>query len=382
MRGHIAKKGNRYYPVVDIGRHPETGKRQQKWHSGHRTKKEAEVALVRLVDQVNQGFYEAPTKQTVAEYFREWIDSTKTRLRPSTWESYRINVVAHIVPHIGPRRLQALTPTTLNSFYATLLQDGSRKDGQKGGLSPRTVRYIHTIIRKALKDAVRWGRLSRNVADLADPPQRVNKEMRTWTVDELRRFLERVRTDRLYPVWLLAATTGMRKGEVLGLRWVDVDLNASRLAVRQTLISIGYRTEFSSPKTARGSRSIALDSQTVAALRSWKVCQAQERLAVGQDWMASGLVFTNEDGSLIHPDRFHNLFERHVREARLPRIRFHDLRHTHASLALQAGIHPKVVSERLGHASIAITMDTYSHAIPALQEDAAERVAALVFGEI
>ncbi len=203
--------------------------------------------------------------------------------------------------------------------------------------------------------------------------------MMTWTAGELGRFLDFVVDDRLYGAWVLAATTGLRRGEVLGLRWSDVDLDSGRLAVRQTLVSVAYETKFSTPKTKRGRRSVSLDATTVMALRSHRKRQLEERMEWGPAYQDSGLVVTRENGVLVHPDRFTQMFDKHVKNSGLPRIRLHDLRHTHATLALAAGVHPKVLSERLGHATVAFTLDVYSHAVPALQEEAAERVASLIF---
>lgn len=195
--------------------------------------------------------------------------------------------------------------------------------------------------------------------------------MTTWSAEELRHFLKSIQGDRLYAAFLLAATTGMRRGEVLGLRWRDVDLAAARVSIRQTLITIGYELAWSTPKTDRGRRNVALDPTTVEALRAHRAQQLEERLLLGPSFRDDDLVFCQPDGAPIHPDSLCGLFERFAKRASLPRIRFHDLRHTHASLALTAGVHPKVVSERLGHADIALTLNTYSHAIPALQETAA-----------
>ncbi|MEX2080937.1 MAG: site-specific integrase, partial [Dehalococcoidia bacterium] len=248
-------------------------------------------------------------------------------------------------------------------------------------------RYLPPLgaLGKALDAAVKWGDLSRNVAALADPPRarRSEKVAPTWTGAEVAAFLESVRTDRLQTAYLLLATTGLRRGEALGLRWENIDLDAGRLAVVQTLIVVNYSRTWSTPKTKAGRRSVYLDQGTVSALRGHRTRQVEERTALGIPWPSAGdLVFAKPDGSPLNPDGFSDRFDRLVTRSRLPRITPHGLRHTHATLALQAGISPKVVSERLGHSNVGITLDTYSHVIPALEEAAAERVAALVFGAV
>jgi integrase len=205
--------------------------------------------------------------------------------------------------------------------------------------------------------------------------------MRVWTPQQLRAFLAHVRTDRLYAVWLLVATTGMRRGELAGLRWADVDLTAGRVSPRQPRVVVNYAVEVSEPKTAKGRRVLALDAVTVAALREHQARQAAERAMVGAGWQDTGLVFTHLDGRPLHPDLISDWFERLARAASLPRIRLHDVRHSYASAALAAGIPAKVISERLGHATIQITLDTYSHVLPGLDAQAAETVARLILGD-
>jgi len=364
--------------VVDIGK-DEEGRRRQRWHSGYRTSREAKAALVEILGRVQRGDYVEPSKLTVAEFMRDWLGSLRATLRPSTIAGYEALTQGHIIPMLGSMTLQKLTAVQVTAFYGDLLEKG-RRNG-KGGLSARTVHYIHATMHKALGEAVRWGLVVRNVADQASPPHPQAKEMRTWSATELRDFLSHVQGDRLYAAFLLAATTGLRRGEVLGLRWRDLDFDARRLAVTQTLVCVGYAVVVSAPKTASGKRSVALDAATVAALRTYRKRILEERLYQGLGAPSpDDLVFTAIDSSPLHPGQFADHFDRLVKASGVPRIRFHDLRHTHATLALQAGVHPKVVSERLGHASISITLDTYSHAIPALQEEAAAKVAALVFG--
>lgn len=254
------------------------------------------------------------------------------------------------------------------------------------GLSAKTVREVHVILRKSLKDATRWGKLERNVATLADPPSQRSaaaarrRTMHTWTANELHRFLAYVVDDPLHYAWLLAANTGMRRSELCGLRWADVELDRARLAVRQRLASVDGRPELSEPKSNTSGRTIDLDHRTVTALRSRRASQLEQRLGWGPGWHDLDLVVTREDGNWIHPDWITELFRRRTRSAGVPAIRLHDLRHTHATLLLKAGANPKVVSERLGHHSVAFTLDTYAHVMPGMQADAADALANIVFG--
>jgi len=256
----------------------------------------------------------------------------------------------------------------------------SRQQNRRGGLAPKTVRNVHGVLHATLRDAVRWGYLPRNIAAGADLPKSVTPEMHVWNPEQLRAFLEHVRRHSLHAAWLLFATTGMRRGEVTGLRRIDVDLEAGRVSPRRPRVVVNHEVVASEPKTAKGRRSLALDPATVAALREHRTRQLEQRLAVGPRWQDSGLVFTWPDGHAIHPERFSRWFEQHARAAGLPKIRLHDVRHSYATAALAAGVPAKVVSERLGHANIAITMDTYSHVLPGLDAQAAGTVARLILG--
>lgn len=377
MRGHIRKRGKKWAVVVDVGL-DDNGRRRQKWHSGFTTRGDAEKALTELLGKLNAGTYVEPTRHSVGKYLREWLPAIKSTVRPGTWRSYKTNLDVHVIPRIGQLPLKQLGALQLNALYAELLTSG-RHDG-KGGLSPRTVRYTHTILHRALRDAVRWGLLSRNPADLADPPKHRTPEMRVWSATELRTFLAHIREDRNYALWLLLATTGMRRGEALGLRWEDVDFDNARAAIRQTLNSAGSKLSFSTPKTAKSRRSVTLDPATVAALRAHRKRQFEQRMAWGGGYHELDLVFCREDGSPLRPDSITRRFGALSKAAGVPVIRVHDLRHTYATIALTAGTHPKVVAERLGHATIAITLDTYSHVIPSLEEEAATRVAHIILG--
>jgi integrase len=377
MRGSVVKRGDGYTVVVELDRDPITCKRRQKWHSGFRTKRDAERALSEIVASVHAGAYVETTKQTLSDFTREWLAAIKPTIRPSTHYSYSRNLQLHVLPQLGSVQLRRIDAGMLNTLYASLLADG-RKDYAGGGLSPRSVRYCHTIVHRALKDAVKWGRLARNPAEAADPPKAAGRpESITWTADQLRSFLEATRGSRYSAAYLLLATTGLRRGEALGLRWSDLDFDAGRAAIRQTVIAIRHTVMLGTPKTAKGRRTVTLDKGTLAALREHRRRQAAERLLMGSGWTDNDLVFCHPDGTMLHPERFSRGFLETVARIGLPRIRLHDLRHGWATMALQAGIHPKVVQERLGHANIAITLDTYSHVVAGLHEDAAEDVAAL-----
>lgn len=385
MQGHIRKRTHttkdgrqtvNWYVVVDAGRST-TGQRRQKWHGSFRTRKEAEAARARIVHEMNTGTYVEPTTTTFEHWVETWLPTVRTQVKPSTFDSYRRNLELHVLPRIGHQTLASLTAVGLTGLYADLLQSGKRTGG---GLSAKTVRYIHTIVHKTLEDAVDSGVLGTNVATRAKPPKPravKNGELRFWQADQLRRFLELVDGHRLEAAWHLAAMTGMRRGEVLGLRWKDVDLDAARLSVRQAIVAVAYDLFTSTPKNHQA-RVIDLDQGTVAHLRRHRERQADERAEWAGDYREDDLVFCKEDGSPIHPHTFSQAFERLVAKSDLPRIRLHDLRHTHASIALQAGVPVKVISERLGHESPAFTLKQYAHVIPGMQAEAAESVATAV----
>ncbi|MCO5306053.1 MAG: site-specific integrase [Microthrixaceae bacterium] len=381
MGGYVTRKGKKYYAVVELDRDPLTGKRKRTWHPAGTTKRSAQQLLGRLLEDLETNTYLEPEAITVGSYLvDEWLVSTKNELRFATYDSYRRNIENHVVPHIGAVRLQALRPIDLTRYYSTLLDSG-RRDG-RGGLSPKSVRNIHQTLRKAFDDAVRLHYLRSNPAVGAKPPKPSggSNTIRYWTASELRMFLARNSDHRHASMWTLAASTGMRRGELLGLRWRDVDLDRRRLSIRQTIISVGYEVIRSEPKTAKGARTIDLDVRTVRMLRAHRAEQLLEQRSLEKPHHDDGLVFCREDGQPYHPDFVRQSFERRVRSSKVTRIRFHDLRHTHATLMLQAGVPPKVVSERLGHATVAFTMEIYAHVIPGMQAEAAETFGDVLFG--
>lgn len=382
MRGYTVKKDKRYYAVIYEGIDPATGKERRRWYPAGTRKIDAERLVTELVKQKNDGDYRAPDKITLGAYLTErWLPVQQGRLRPSTYDSYRRNIEIHVVPRIGGVPIRRLNPEDLDAFYAELLA-GGRRDGE-GGLGVKTVRYIHLMLRKALADAARKGTVPRNVATLADAPKlsaAPKREMKVWEAAQLRSFLDAGRSNRLHPAFFLAAHTGMRRGEILGLRWCDVDLDARRLSVRQAVVSVAYEVMVSPVKTATARRTIDLDERTVAELRAWRKRQSEERLALGLGRDDVGLAFSRPEGTPTHPDFFSQTFDRLVARSGLPVIRLHDLRHAHASLLLKAGVPVKVVSERLGHANPAFTISVYQHVIPGMQAEAAATFSDLLYG--
>lgn len=227
MRGHVRKRGSTWTYVLDVG---QGGRRKQSWHGGFRTRREAERALAEALVRLEEGRYVEPTKQVFGDFLEEWLAAIRPTVRASTWESYERNVRLHIRPGLGSTPLRNLSPGHLNAFYEILRKEGSRRVARRG-LSARTVRYVHVIIHRALRDAVRWGRLTRNVANLADPPATVRPQMRVWSAEQLRTFVRFTAGDRLHAAFLLLIATGMRRGEIAGLRWDDVDLEDGHLSV-------------------------------------------------------------------------------------------------------------------------------------------------------
>ena len=359
------------------------GKRKQLRRRGFQTKAKAQTELTKVLGDMQRGSFVKPSRTKVADYLNEWIAGLPASgRRPSTIASYAANVRVNVLPTLGGVELQSLTALQLDALYSSLLARG---------LSMRSVRYVHTIIGKALADAERKGIVARNVARLATPPAASATrapDMQFWTPAQLRAFLSGIEGHHHYPILRLAAMTGMRRGELCGLRWGDVDLDAGTISVQKSTVAIAGKVVAGDVKTKRSRRVLDIDAATTAALRRWRTTQLEQRMLMGAGWSDTGLVFTDPTGAGWKPDTVSQAFDRLVTpakkatraeiEARPPRIRFHDLRHTHATHLLAAGVNIKVASERLGHASVAFTLDVYAHVMPGQQADAAAAVAALV----
>jgi integrase len=378
MRGYTAKKGNRYYAVIYEGVDPMTGKERRRWYPAGTRKADADKLVTELVKRHNDGEYRTPERVTLGEYLTQrWLPAQRSQVKATTFHSYRRTIELHVVPTLGHVPLARLAPEDLDTVYGRLLESGRRNaSGDGPGLSPASVRYVHRILRKALGDAVRKGTIVRNPASLADPPKRSTTkgregEMRVWTAAQLQTFLASLDGQRLAPAFVLAAHTGMRRGEVAGLRWGDVDLDAKLIHIRQAAVVVNYELQLTDVKTANGRRTIDVNDDVVRALQAWRRKQAEERLLLGAGYDDDDLVFARPDGTATHPEVISRTFDRIVARSGLPRIRFHDVRHTHASLLLKAGVPVKVVSERLGHATPSFTLDVYGWVLPGMQAEAA-----------
>ncbi|MDX6200414.1 MAG: hypothetical protein QOJ79_3565 [Actinomycetota bacterium] len=384
MRGSVRRRGAGWeylYRELD----PHSGKATRlRSKAGFATKAEAQAALTTVLATMAQGSYVSPSQLTLKQFLEtRWLPSITATIRPSTHYSYGRNMRLHVYPLLADVPLQRLEPSALNALYAQLLKDGRKDQAAGGPLSAKSVRYVHDILNRALQDAMRWQLVSRNVARLATPPKPKiadRREQITWTRDELGAFLELSRPHRLHAAFFVLAMSGARRGEILALRWSDVDLSVGRLYVRRSLVCVTHEAVYSDTKTTRSRRAIAVDPATVAALRRHRAEQAAEKLAAGGDYDDRDLVFCDRQGRELHPERFTRTFQEQVAALGLPRVRLHDLRHTWATLALQTGIHPKIVSERLGHANTTITLDIYSHVMPSMHADAANEVAAFILG--
>jgi integrase len=352
--------------------------RRREWHSGFKTKGEANKVLSALLGEIDKGIHVAPSTLTVREFAEtQWLRSLETsNLRESTCEMYRRSVRSYVLPHLGTLKLRDVSPARVAAWLETL---------KAAGVGERTTEVAGITAGKLFKSAFDRELISRNPCDNAAVrearPHPTAKAPTVWSPEETRRFLDSQREDRLFALWRLAVTTGLRRGEISALRWSDVDLDAGALRVSHTFAVVGYRVVESEPKTEKSRRTIGLDPATVAALKAHRVAQAEEMLAIGRRPAKDGYVFTaNPEGEPYHPQRFTQLLQSRAKTVGLPPIHLHCLRHGHATHALEAGVAMKVVSERLGHSSIAITADTYSHVTAAIDQAAAVQVAAAIDG--
>jgi integrase len=374
MKGHIRRRSKGSWTIVlDVGRDPETGKRRQQWHTIRGTKRDAERALREMLVALEKGTYVKPSRLTLGEWLMQWFNSyVIMHTTPRTQESYYSIMYHHLIPSLGEIPLAQLQPQHLQSYYAHAFAQGRLQNG--GHLSERSVLYHHRILSEALSHAVKMGLVARNVAEVVDPPRPARPKMTTLAPDDIPKFLEAARETPYYVFYSTLLYTGLRRGEGLALRWRNVDLDMASLSVVETAYKLGNgEYVIKEPKTSHSRRTVALPPSLALLLHQYRLDREQLLIQLGRRLTADDFVFARIDGSPLDPNAVTRTFAKLISKLGLPHIRLHDLRHTHATLMLKAGVHPKVVSERLGHAGIGITLDTYSHVLPGLQEAAAER---------
>lgn len=379
MKGYVARKGDRWYAVVYEGLDPVTGRERRSWHPAGTERADAEKLAARLAAERN-GRNDKTRSLSFGVYLTtRWLPGKRVVLATSTYAGYRRNVERHVLPSLGRIGLRRLRPHHLEALYDRLRYP----NGGSAGLAPKTVYEIHLVIRGALTDAVHRGLVTRNVALVAHAPQlgSIPKvEQPSWTAEQLQAFLRAAAGHRLFPALWMSAFTGMRRNELVGLRWDDFDAAKATLSINRGLVAVGYDVHETRGKTRNARRRIDLDPTTIGVITAWHDWQRTEQQAVGIE--SAGWMFTDGDGLPIHPHAISQTFERIARRASVPVIRLHDVRHTHGTLLIAAGVPVKVVSERLGHAKPGFTIDTYQHVLPGMQASAARVFEQLIVPDV
>ena len=376
------RKDGRWVGSLNLGW--EDGKRKRR-HFYAATAAEVRDELLKARTDQSHGLPVASERQTVAKFLEDWLEHTlKNRAKPRSFESFTTIVNKHIVPTLGRIRLDKLTPQQVQALlekkrqpYKTTTNSG--KAIEKHGLSAQSVASIRTVLRSALGQALKWGMVARNVATLIDPPRIPRPKTHTIDAEGARKLLEAARGERFEAILVLALTLGLRRGEILGLRWSDVDFASRAIRVNQALQRVGGKLQVTDVKTERSRRVVAVPDSVIRALKIRRAQQTQERLIAGLKWKDSDLTFTNPTGGLLEPITLHRDFKRLLKTAELSTAtRFHDLRHTAASLLLAEGVHLRMIMELLGHSSISLTANTYAHVMPAAMREVADRMESIL----
>jgi integrase len=378
MAGQVIKKGDRKWLVrVFLGRDG-SGKRRYFNKLIHGNKKDASDYLSRTLTEISQGTFVAPSKTTLDEYLNEWLrNSAKQKLTDRTYTHQVFCLNRYVRPKLGAKKLSSLQPLDLQELYTEMREQG---------LGPRTIQIVHNILNRAFNQAVKWRVMASNPAPLADKPKQERREMQALAPEQAARFLKEARGDRYFLYFSLALDTGARPSELLALQWKDIDFEQARVTIQRSLEYPDYSNEFRfvEPKTSRSRRGISISQINLAHLREHRRQQAEVRLKAGSDWQPFDLVFSTREGK---PLQARNILRRHLRpilkKAEITEtLNLYSLRHSCATLLLSAGVNPKIVSERLGHASIVMTLDTYSHVLPDMQQTAAEKLEKMLFAEV
>jgi len=433
VKGSVYQRGSKWYYKFRVPqRDKSTGGYPWITKGGYDTEREAWKACRDAMRDADRGRIVKPSTRTVAQFLTEWLTAVEPSLDATTWRSWSDYARAYVIPHIGAERLQRLDEPTLLQLYAKLLAEGRvKRDNDtamyqywsshkaKGkeptprqvseacnttihaartavrryrsgivpkpvspGLAPKTIRNVHAFLHRALVDAVAWKYLTDNPASNVKPPRRPRTRRQVWKPEDIRTFLISVRDDRFAALFLLELTTGIRRGQVCGLKWDAVDLDRGEITVHNNRVVVGGEArDKAGGKTRNADQTISIDRATVDALRRWRKVQDEERDFFGADYHPGDYVFTYQEGRPLHPDSIRQRFDRLAAAAGLPRITFHDLRHSYATGALRAGVSPKVISERIGHANVGFFLETYAHVLGNDDREAAEQAATFLLGD-
>lgn len=364
MKGYVRKRGNKWSYTVDIGRDTETGKRKQKTKGGFATKKEATAALNDLIYEFNKGTWIQPRNILVKDFANEWLKNYKHQLRETTAEQYETKVRKWIIPILGDFKVQELKPIHAQMFSRKLLDSSMSSTAHK----------TYAIAKFMFKHAVDLEVIPKNpLANVSIKEQK--RQVITWSFEELKHFLEIVKKHDsfYYGVFAIAAYTGLRKGEVLGLRRIDVDFESGKLNIKQGLIETKEKgVQIGDLKTPASYRQVAIDSFVISILKEQINKNNIMKMKFGSEYRDQGIIFCHLDGVVYRPSSLNRPFRKFIELSGVPYIRFHDMRHTHATLLLELNVNPKVVSDRLGHSSVKITLDTYTHTSHEIQSGAAD----------
>jgi integrase len=380
IRKRVYKSGTTWQIIIELGI-DENGKRKRMFKSTHGTRKEAEKEMQKMLNELDGGTFVKDTKITVASYLRNWIKIyVEPNLAPTTIDGYRSNVENYIIPRIGTILLQKLSPMHLHDMYLKLLDNG-RLDG-RGGLSPTTIRAIHRTLGKALDQALRMEQIKRNVSALVTIPKLKKYKAEVYDEAEIINLLNIAKGTEMEVPITLGATLGLRRGEILGLKWSDINLKEGKITINNNLVSTSSGAVFTTPKTDKSCRTLELSEGILNLLKKHRLSQKENKLKLGDAYKDNDLVCCYADGSLYQPKNFSKKFAWFLKSKGLKHIRLHDLRHSNATLMLTYGIPAKVASERLGHSSIGITLDLYSHVTSSMQKEVSDKIENGIFNRL
>ena len=380
MKGYVRQRSKGKWEItIDIGRDPSTDKRLRHFETVVGGKKEAQHRLAELLLNIRKGTYiKQPKQVTLAIWLRQWLDSyVASSLSPKTGQSYEQELRCYLIPDLGGIRLTELRPHHIQNYIAKALSEGRRH--RTGGLSSRTVQYHYRILSKSLDDAIRMGLIAVNACKGVSAPRPVRRDIPSIGLEDVTKLLSAIHDSSYYLFYYTLLLTGLRRSELLALKWKDLDLDLACIYVAHSL----HRLDDGSiiikePKTSRSRRPVDLPPSLAILLRQYRVKREAEQIIVGKALTEDDFVFSHMDGTPLNPNTVSHTFSKMVARAGLPHLRLHDLRHIHATMLLKLGTHPRIVQERLGHSSIATTLDIYSHTVPGLQKAAAERLDTLL----